>query len=146
MEFSKPEYWHSLSLLQGIFTTQGSNPGLPHCRRILYHLSHQGSPRILEWEYPLPGYLPDPGIKPGSPALQADSLLSEPPGKPHLSKNLFQSDSAKPKAVRSISLTDTRGKALLSRRLWSRARKLFNWLQLRHCMGKSSWLFRIGCP
>ena len=29
-----------------------------------------------------PGDLPDPGIKPGSPALQADSLLSEPPGKP----------------------------------------------------------------
>ena len=39
----------SLSLLQGIFPTQGSNPGLPHCRRILYRLSHQGSPRILEW-------------------------------------------------------------------------------------------------
>ena len=34
----------SLSLLQGIFPTQGSNPGLPHCRRILYRLSHQGSP------------------------------------------------------------------------------------------------------
>ena len=38
----------SLSLLQGIFPTQGSNPGLPHCR-ILSQLSHQGSPRILEW-------------------------------------------------------------------------------------------------
>ena len=34
----------SLSLLQGIFPTQGWNPGLPHCRRILYWLSHQGSP------------------------------------------------------------------------------------------------------
>ena len=33
-----------LSLLQGIFPTQGSNPGLPHCRRILYQLSHKGSP------------------------------------------------------------------------------------------------------
>ena len=32
------------SLLQGIFLTQGSNPGLLHCRWILYHLSHQGSP------------------------------------------------------------------------------------------------------
>ena len=31
-------------LLQGIFLTQGSNPGLLHCRRTLYHLSHQGSP------------------------------------------------------------------------------------------------------
>ena len=32
-----------------IFPTPGSNPGLPHCRWILYQLSHQGSPRILEW-------------------------------------------------------------------------------------------------
>ena len=39
----------SLSLLQGIFPTQGSNPGLLHCRRILYQLSHKGSPRILDW-------------------------------------------------------------------------------------------------
>ena len=39
----------SLSLLQGIFPTQGSNPGLPHCRQILYQLSYQGSLRILEW-------------------------------------------------------------------------------------------------
>ena len=38
-----------LSLLLEIFPTQGSNPGLPHCRRILYQLSHKGSPRILEW-------------------------------------------------------------------------------------------------
>ena len=37
------------ALLLGIFQTQGSNPGLPHCRRILYHLSQQQSPRILEW-------------------------------------------------------------------------------------------------
>ena len=39
----------SLSLLQGIFPTQGSNPGLPHCRWILYQLRHKGSPGILEW-------------------------------------------------------------------------------------------------
>ena len=39
----------SLSLLQGIFPTQGSNPGLQHCRWILYQLSHKGSSRILEW-------------------------------------------------------------------------------------------------
>ena len=36
------------ALLQGIFQTQGSNPCLLYCRRILYHLSQQGSPRILE--------------------------------------------------------------------------------------------------
>ena len=39
----------SLSLLQGIFPTQGSNPGLLHCRQIFYQLSHKGSPKILEW-------------------------------------------------------------------------------------------------
>ena len=32
--------------------------------------------------FPSPGYLSDPGIKPRSPALQADALPSEPPGKP----------------------------------------------------------------
>ena len=38
---------------RGIFPTQGLNPVLPHCRWILYRLSHQGSPRILEWvDYP----------------------------------------------------------------------------------------------
>ena len=48
-----PHPWDSLgkntevgshALLQGIFLTQGSNLGLLHCRQILYHLSHQGSP------------------------------------------------------------------------------------------------------
>ena len=38
----------SLSLIQDIFPTQGSNPDLPHFRQILYQLSHKGSPRILE--------------------------------------------------------------------------------------------------
>ena len=37
------------SFLQGIFPTQGSNPGLPHCRQILYQLSHQGSPLDTIW-------------------------------------------------------------------------------------------------
>ena len=39
----------SLSLLQQIFPTQESNQGPLHCRRILYQLSHQGRPRILDW-------------------------------------------------------------------------------------------------
>ena len=36
------------------------------------------------WPFSSPGDLPDPGIKPGSPALQAGSLPPEPPGKPIL--------------------------------------------------------------
>ena len=41
------------SRLQGIFPTQGSNPGLPHCRQILYSLSHQnvfGGKKIQAWK------------------------------------------------------------------------------------------------
>ena len=44
----------SLFLLQGIFPTQGLNPGLPHCRRILYQLSYQGSQMdysFLSWKF-----------------------------------------------------------------------------------------------
>ena len=40
---------NNLSLLQRIFPTKGSKPGLPHCRWILYQLNHKGSPRILGW-------------------------------------------------------------------------------------------------
>ena len=63
------------ALLQGIFPTHGSKPCLPHWRQILYHLSHQRSPRILEWEaYPFCGVSFQPRIEPGSPTLQVDSL------------------------------------------------------------------------
>ena len=56
----------SLSFLQGIFPTQGSNPVLPHCRWILYQLSHKGSPRILEWvAYPFSRGSSQPRIEPG---------------------------------------------------------------------------------
>ena len=70
----------SLSLLQGIFPTQGSNPGFPHCRQILYHLSHQGSPRLLGWvAYSFSNDSSQPRVL--SAASQAHSSLSEPPGK-----------------------------------------------------------------
>ena len=56
------------ALLQGIFSTQGSNLSFPNCRQILffiYCLSHQGSPRILEWvAYPLSRELPSRGLNP----------------------------------------------------------------------------------
>ena len=72
------------ALLQGIFPTQGLNPSLPHCRQILYQLSHWGSPRTLEWvAYP---FSSGSGIKWESPTLQVDSLVAELLGKPQ--KNL----------------------------------------------------------
>ena len=103
----------SLSLLQWIFPTQESNRGLLHRRWIPYQLSHQGTPVMLlllsclnrvrlcatpwtiqsmefsrpeyqsGYPFPSPGDLPNSGIKPRFPALQADSLPAEPQGKPN---------------------------------------------------------------
>jgi len=68
----------SCSLLQGIFPTKGSNPGVLHCGQILYQLNHKGSLGILEWVvYPF-----SPGIKPWSPTLKADSLPAKLPENP----------------------------------------------------------------
>ena len=69
----------SLSFLQGNFPTQGLNPGLWHCRQILYQLSQKGSPRILEQVQPIPSPvdLLDPGMELESPALQVDALPTE---------------------------------------------------------------------
>ena len=41
--------WGAFPFSRGIFPTQGLNPGLPHCRWILYQLSYKGSPRLLGW-------------------------------------------------------------------------------------------------
>ena len=73
----------SCSHLQWIFTTQGLNPDIPYCRWILYQLSHQGIPIKLEWvAYPFSRGSSQSRDWTRSPALQADSLLSETPGKP----------------------------------------------------------------
>ena len=71
-------------LLQSCLTLcdpiDGSPPGSPFL----------GFSRQEHWSglpFPSPGDLPDPGIKPGSPAFQADALTSEPPGKPKLPHN-----------------------------------------------------------
>ena len=78
----------SFSLLQGIFPTQGSNPGLPHCRRILYQLSHKGSPVVKnppmnagnigdagDWSL-IPGLGRSPGV--GNGSLLQYSCLGKP--------------------------------------------------------------------
>ena len=73
----------SYSPFQGIFPTQGWNPVLPHCRRILYQLSHKGSKTTLEWvAYPFSSESSWSGIELVSPALQVDSLPTELSGKP----------------------------------------------------------------
>ena len=60
MGFSRQEYWSGLPFSSlGIFSTQGSNPGLPHYRQVLYHPSHQGSPQDIlcmlnSWSFVLP--------------------------------------------------------------------------------------------
>ena len=86
MEFSSQNTGvGSLSLPQGIFPTQESNPGLPTLQADSLQLSHKGSPRILEWvAYPFSSGSYNPGIKLGSPALQANSLPTELSGKPQV--------------------------------------------------------------
>ena len=76
--------WVAMPCSRGIFPTKGLNPGLLHCRWIIYQLSHQGSPRVLGWVVWLlsSGDLSNPGIELGSPALQSVCLPTELPRKP----------------------------------------------------------------
>ena len=70
----------SFSHIQGIFPTQGSNPGLLYWRWIIYQLSHKGSPRIPEWvAYPFSSR--SSWVQLGSHTLQADSLPTKLSGK-----------------------------------------------------------------
>ena len=74
--------WVAFPFSRGIIPTQGPNRGLPHCRQILYQLSHQGSPRILERvAFPFSRGLPNPGILP----TQGPSR-----GLPHCRQILYQ--------------------------------------------------------
>ena len=67
----------SLSLLQKIFPTQRSNPGLPHCRQILYLLSHKGRPRILDWvAYPFSSRSSQPRNRTGVSCITGGFLSS----------------------------------------------------------------------
>ena len=68
----------SLSLLQGIFPTQGSNPGLLHFRQILYHLSHRKNNRFL-W-FSITAAAAAKSLQ-SCPAL-CDPIDSSPPGSP----------------------------------------------------------------
>ena len=73
-----------LCLPQGIFPTQGSNPGLPHCKQILYRLSHKGSPGILEWvAYPFSSRSSWPRNQTSVSCIAVDSLPTELSGKPN---------------------------------------------------------------
>ena len=80
----------SLSLLQGISPTQRLNPGLQHCRQILYQLSHREKARILEWiAYPFSSRFLTQESNQGLLALQADSLPIELWGKPNICNTII---------------------------------------------------------
>ena len=71
------------ALLQGIFPTQGSNPGSRFAGEFFTSWATREAQQYWSGEpIPFPGELPHPGIEPGSTALQADSLPTELPGKP----------------------------------------------------------------
>ena len=77
--------WVAMPSSRGSSQPRHQNPGLPHCRRSQYLLSHQGSPWILKWmAYSFSRGSSRPRIEPGSSALQAVSLPAELPGKLHI--------------------------------------------------------------
>ena len=84
MGFCRQEYWSGLPFPpSGDLPDAGIKPTSPALQVDSLPLSHQGSPRILQWvAYPSPGVLPNAGIELESPALQVDSLSAELPGKP----------------------------------------------------------------
>ena len=84
MEFSRQEYWSRLPFSSpGDLPDSGIKPRFPASQADSLPLSHLGSPRfkIANKAISFSRGSPNPGIEPGSLALQADSLLSEPPGK-----------------------------------------------------------------
>ena len=84
--FSGQEYWSGLPfLLQGIFLTQGLTPWTVACQAPL-SMEFSRQEYWSGFSFLSPGNLINPGIGPRSPALQANSLLSEPLGKPQRRK------------------------------------------------------------
>ena len=84
MEFSRQEYW-SVTLFSSPrdLPNPGIEPRSPALQVILYHLSHQGSPRILGWvTYPFSRRSSQPRYQTQVSCIEGDSLPSEPPGKP----------------------------------------------------------------
>ena len=74
--------WVAFPFSRGSSPLRDWTPGLPHYRWIRYQLCHRRSPRILKWvAYPFSRESSQSRIKPESPALQADSLPTELPGK-----------------------------------------------------------------
>ena len=70
------------SLFLLLLPTQGLNPGLPHCRQILYQMNHQGSARILEWvAMPASKGSSQTRDQTQASALHVNSLPSKPPRK-----------------------------------------------------------------
>ena len=92
--FSRQEYWSGLPCPPPrIFPTQGLNPGLPHCRWILYHLSHLRSPRTLERiAYPFSRGTSQPKNRTRVSCIADNSLPAELPGKPDFYNGFPQSD------------------------------------------------------
>ena len=87
MGFSRPEYWSGLPCPPpGDLPNPGLNPGLFHCRCVLYQLSHQGSPRILEWvAYPFSRGTSWSRNWTGVSCIAVDPLPAELAGKPTFS-------------------------------------------------------------
>ena len=93
----------SLSLLQGIFPTQGLNSGFPHCRRILYQLSQKGNPRILKWvAYPFSSRCSQPRNQTGVSCIAGGFFTNWAIREAHISPSRWENKTVK-KSLRSRS-------------------------------------------
>ena len=107
-------------LIQGIFPTQRSNPGLLHCRQILYRLSYKGSPIFAAphmWDL-----VPKPGIEPETPALEGHNLNH------WTTRDIPDTKEAIPKSSLSVHCSGKNGKLPLGEKGNSKAN--FPWRKL----------------
>ena len=98
------------ALLQGIFQTQGLNPGLLHCRWFFAIWATREAQEYWSGQ-PIPSSreLPDPGMELGSPALQVDSLPAESPGKPTVTYTAFKLRDKKLRTMKTQKATKNKG-------------------------------------
>ena len=108
----------------GISPTQGVNPGLPHCRWFLYHLSHQAHPKILEWEaYPFSRGSSWPRNRTQVSCIAGRFFTSWATGEAHI-------DNKQRSTVWHMKLYSVFSNNLYGKRIWKRRLYMYSWITL----------------
>ena len=116
--------WVAMPSSGGISPTQGVNPGLPHCRWFLYHLSHQAHPKILEWEaYPFSRGSSWPRNRTQVSCIAGRFLTSWATGEAHI-------DNKQRSTVWHMKLYSVFSNNLYGKRIWKRRLYMYSWITL----------------